>query len=163
MKKNVSSHKLKIKDQLEQFSNKEKLLQLGQTLNRYLLYKVTVSFIFVLFCTFFRAAIFRIINMLKVTITKSKGKVFTNECISEVVESLQHKVEQLSSESSGTEKIPSTMVGMKVYLLIQALLDQQVKQTCLQDYQANDVNCALATPETTHGKSKVCSMLSKFR
>ena len=112
---------------------------------------------------FFRAAILRITKMLKVSISKSKEKVFTNECIGEVVESLQQKVEQLSSERSGTDKIASTMVGMKVYLLIQALLDQQVKKTCLQEYQASDVSCALMTPETTHGKSKVRSMLSQFR
>lgn len=120
-------------------------------------------FYFYIALFFFRDAIFRIIKMLKVSITKSKEKVFTNECIGEVVESLQQKVEQLSSESSGTDKIASTMVGMKVYLLIQALLDQQVKKTCLQDYQASDVSCALMTPETTHRKSKVRSMLSQFR
>lgn len=120
-------------------------------------------FYFYIALFFFRDAIFRIIKMLKVSITKSKEKVFTNECIGEVVESLQQKVEQLSSESSGTDKIASTMVGMKVYLLIQALLDHQVKKTCLQDYQASDVSCALMTPETTHRKSKVRSMLSQFR
>ena len=102
--------------------------------------------------------------MLKVIITKSKEKVFTNECIGEVVESLQQKAEKLGSENNDSNKITtSTMVGMKVYLLIQAMLDQQVKQTCLQEYQASDVGCALMTPETTHGKSKVRSMLSQFR
>ena len=101
--------------------------------------------------------------MLKVSITKSKERVFTNECIGEVLESLKQKVEQLSSESHDTDKIASTIVGMNVYLLIQAVLDQQVKQTCLQEYQTSDVNCALMTPETTHGKSKVRSMLSQFR
>jgi len=112
---------------------------------------------------FFRAAIFRIIKMLKVSISKSKERVFTNECIGEVVESLQQKVEQLSSESSGADKVASTMVGMKVYLLIQVLLDEQVKKTCLQEYQASDVSLALMTPETSHGKSKVRSVLSQFR
>ena len=79
------------------------------------------------------------------------------------MEFLQQKVEQLSSETSGTDKIASTMVGMKVYLLIQALLDQQVKQTSLQEYQTSDVNCVLMTPETTNGKSTMRSMLSQFR
>lgn len=55
------------------------------------------------------------------------------------------------------------MAGMNVYFLIQSILDQQVKDTCMQDYQTSNVSCALMTPETTHGKSKVKSLLTQFR
>ena len=105
----------------------------------------------------------RIFNTLRVSITKSKEKVFTNECIGEVLESLQQKVEEIGSKTYDGDKTTSTMVGIKVYLLIQAVLDQQVKETCLQEYQASNVSCALMTPETSQGKSKVRSMLSQFR
>lgn len=105
----------------------------------------------------------RILNMLRVSISKSKEKVFTSECLTRTVESLQQKVEQLSSETYNSDKVKSTMAGMNVYFLIQSILDQQVKDTCMQDYQTSNVSCALTTPETTHGKSKVRSLLTQFR
>lgn len=105
----------------------------------------------------------RILNILRVSISKSKEKVFTSECLTRTVESLQQKVEQLSSEPYNSDKVKSTMAGMNVYFLIQSILDQQVKDTCLQDYQTSNVSCALTTPETTHGKSKVRSLLTQFR
>ena len=105
----------------------------------------------------------RIINLLKVSISKSKEKLFTNECLAEVVQALQRKVEQLSNKTFDSNNTKSSMVGMKVYFLIQAILDEQVKQMCLHDYHARDVSCALMTPETVHGKSKVRSLLSQFR
>lgn len=105
----------------------------------------------------------RILNILRVSISKSKEKVFTSECLTRTVESLQQKVEQLSSETYNSDKVKSTMAGMNVYFLIQSILDQQVKDTCLQDYQTSNVSCALTTPETTHGKSKVRSLLTQFR
>lgn len=111
----------------------------------------------------FRAAVLRILNMLRVSISKSKEKVFTSECLTRTVESLQQKVEQLSSETYNSDKVKSTMAGMNVYFLIQSILDQQVKDTCMQDYQTSNVSCALTTPETTHGKSKVRSLLTQFR
>ena len=101
--------------------------------------------------------------MIKISIIKSKEKVFTNECIGEVVESLKEKVEQLSCTACEGDKTNSSMAGMKVYFLIQAVLDHHVKQRCLQEYETNDLRCALMTPETTNGKSKVRSMLSQFR
>ena len=105
----------------------------------------------------------RIINILKVSISKSKEKVFTSETLVTAVEILQQKVEQLSSKICNSDNIKSTMAGMNVYCLIQTILDQQVKETCLQDYQTSNVSCALMTPETTQGKSKVRSLLSQFR
>lgn len=101
--------------------------------------------------------------MLKVGISKSKGKVVTTECLAEVVQNLQKKVEQLSSESCSCYDTQSTMAGMKVYSLIQSILDQNVKQTGLQDYKTWELSCALMTPETGHGKSKLRSLLSQFR
>jgi len=111
----------------------------------------------------FRVAVLRILNILRVSISKSKEKVFTSECLTRTVESLQQKVEQLSRETYNSDKVKSTMAGMNVYFLIQSILDQQVKDTCLQDYQTSNVSCALTTPETTHGKSKVRSLLTQFR
>lgn len=110
-----------------------------------------------------RSAVLRIINLLKVGMSKSKERVFTAECLAEVVQALQHKVEQLSIETSDSDNIQSKMAGIKVYSLIQSILDQHVKQNCMQDYQTRAVSYALMTPETTHGKSKVRSLLSQFR
>ena len=105
----------------------------------------------------------RIINLLKVGISKSKERIFTAECLAEVVQVLQHKVEQLSNETSDSDNTQSKMAGIKVYSLIQSILDQHVKQNCMQDYQTRAVSYALMTPETAHGKSKVRSLLSQFR
>lgn len=101
--------------------------------------------------------------MLKVSIMKSKEKVFTNECIAKTVESLKEKVEQLSCKTGVGDETKSSMAGMNVYFLIQAVLDEHVKQSCLQEYETMDLRCALMTPELPHGKSKIRSTLSQFR
>ena len=105
----------------------------------------------------------RIINLLKVGISKSKERVFTAECLAEVVQALHHKVEHQSNQTSDSDNIQSKMAGIKVYSLIQGTLDQYVKQNCMQDYRTTAVSYALMTPETAHGKSKVRSLLSQFR
>ncbi|XP_068747987.1 PCNA-interacting partner-like isoform X1 [Montipora capricornis] len=110
-----------------------------------------------------KAAVLRVLNLLKVGISKSKERVFTTECLAEVVEALKQSIEQLSIENFEGKACQSTMAGMKSYYLIQYLLDQHVKQMSQQDHHTQDVSYALMTPETAHGKSKVRSLLSQFR
>lgn len=71
-----------------------------------------------------KTAVLRIMNMLKVSIIKSKEKVFTNESIAKTVESLKEKVEQLSCKICDGGQAKSSMAGMNVYFLIQAVLDE---------------------------------------
>lgn len=110
-----------------------------------------------------RAAVLRTITLLKVGISKSKERVFTAECLTEVMEDLKQNVEQLNSDNFTS--CESSMSGMKTYFLIQSLLDRYVKQklTSHLHHQTRDINDALVTPETAHGKSKVRSLLTQFR
>ena len=110
-----------------------------------------------------RAAVLRTITLLKVGISKSKERVFTAECLTEVMEDLKQNVEQLNTDNF--RSCESSMSGMKAFFLIQSLLDRYVKQklTSHLHHQTRDINDALVTPETAHGKSKVRSLLTQFR
>ncbi|XP_015762098.1 PREDICTED: PCNA-interacting partner-like [Acropora digitifera] len=110
-----------------------------------------------------KAAVLRTITLLKVGISKSKERVFTAECLTEVMEDLKQNVEQLNTDNFTS--CESSMSGMKAYFLIQSLLDRYVKQklTSHLHHQTRDINDALVTPETAHGKSKVRSLLTQFR
>lgn len=110
-----------------------------------------------------RAAVLRALTLLKVGISKSKEKVFTAECLTEVMEDLKQNIEQLNTDNFTT--CESTMSGMKAYFLIQSLLDQYVKQNIIShmNHQTRDINDTLTTPETAYGKSKLRSLLTQFR
>ena len=104
--------------------------------------------------------------MLKVNLTKSQERVFSAESIAGATEDLQQTLEHVSRDQfhhSNSKAAHSTMVGFKSYLLIQSIIDWHVKQSHHLNYEMVSVESALATPQTTHGKSKVCSLLTQFR